>query len=90
MVTRKSKPKPPEGGVDVGLGGILRGLGGLVEKLTELAETGREISKTGEIRGPGPGKEVKGIYGFTVKVGLGGEGVKVEPFGNIRRDEESG
>jgi HSP20 family protein len=90
METRKGKGKPPEGGVDVGLGGILRGLGGLVEKLTELAETGRELSEAGEIRGPGPRKDIRGIYGFTVKVGIGGEGVKVEPFGNIRRDEESG
>lgn len=88
MAKRKGKGEPSEGGFDVGLGGILKGLGSLVEKLGELAETGREFSKTGEIQGPG--KEVKGIYGFTVKVGIGGEGVKVEPFGNIRRDEESG
>ena len=90
MAKRKGKDRPPEGGVEGGLGGILRGLGSLVEKLGELAETGRELSKTGEIRGTGPGKEIKGIYGFTVKVGIGGEGVKVEPFGNIRRDEASG
>ena len=90
MANRKGRDRPPEGGVEGGLGGILRGLGSLVEKLGELAETGRELSKTGEILGTGPGKEIKGIYGFTVKVGLGGEGVKVEPFGNIRRDEESG
>ena len=90
MAKRKGKDRPPKGGVEGGLGGILRGLGSLVEKLGELAETGRELSKTGEIGGTGPGKEIKGIYGFTVKVGIGGEGVKVEPFGNIRRDEESG
>lgn len=88
MAKRKDDGKPSEGGLDVGLGGILKGLGSLVEKLGELAETGRELSKTGEILGTG--KDVKGIYGFTVKVGLGGEGVKVEPFGNIRRDAESG
>lgn len=90
MAKRKGRDRAPEGGVEGGLGGILRGLGSLVEKLGELAETGRELSKTGEILGTGPGKEIKGIYGFTVKVGIGGEGVKVEPFGNIRRDEESG
>lgn len=88
MAKRKGKDATPEGGFDAGLGGILKGLGSLVEKLGELAETGREFSKTGETQGPG--KEIKGIYGFTVKVGIGGEGVKVEPFGNIRRDEESG
>jgi HSP20 family protein len=88
MAKRKGKDATPEGGIEGGLGGILKGLGSLVEKLGELAETGREFSKSGEIQGPG--KEVKGIYGFTVKVGIGGESVKVEPFGNIRRDEESG
>ena len=82
--------RKPETGLDVGLGGILKGLGGLVEKLGELAEAGGELSKSGEIHGLGPDREAKGVYGFTVKVGLGGEGVKVEPFGNIRRDEESG
>ena len=74
--------------IDFGLGGILKGLGGLVEKLGELAETGRDISRTGEL--PGLGKDVKGVYGFTFKVGLGGNGPKVEPFGNIRRDKRSG
>ncbi|MBI3624680.1 MAG: Hsp20/alpha crystallin family protein [Candidatus Rokubacteria bacterium] len=90
MAKRNGKDRPPEGGAETGLGGILRGLGSLVEKLGELAETGREFSKTGELREPGSGKGIRGIYGFTVKVGIGGEGVKVEPFGNIRRDEESG
>ncbi len=90
MAKRKGKDSPPEGGVEAGLGGILKGLGSLVEKLGELAETGRELSQTGEIRGPGSGKDIRGMYGFTVKVGLGGDGMKVEPFGNIRRDEESG
>lgn len=90
MTKRKAEAPPPGGGFDVALGGILKGLGTLVGKLSELAETGRELSKSGEIHGLGPGREVKGVYGFTVKVGLGGEGVKVEPFGNIRRDEESG
>jgi len=90
MAKRKGKDVTPEGGVEVGLGGILKGLGSLVEKLGDLAETGRELSQTGEIRGPGSGKEIRGMYGFTVKVGIGGEGIRVEPFGNIRRDEKSG
>jgi HSP20 family protein len=90
MAKRKGKDAIFEGGVEGGLGGILKGLGNLVEKLSELGETGREFSQTGEIQGPGAGKGIRGIYGFTVKVGIGGEGVKVEPFGNIGRDEESG
>jgi HSP20 family protein len=89
MTKKQSKAATPGDGIETGLGGILKGLGSLVEKLGELAETGRELSKTGEIHGLGS-KDVKGVYGFTVKVGLGGEGAKVEPFGNIRRDEQSG
>lgn len=85
---KKDKPVETNVGLDIGLGGILKGLAGLVEGLGELAETGEELSRTGEIHGSG--KEVKGIYGFTVKVGLGEEKAHVEPFGNIRKDQKTG
>ena len=71
-----------------GLGGILKGLGDLVEKLNELGEAGKQLSRTGEIHGSG--KDLKGIYGFTVKVGLGDDKPRVEPFGNIRKDTTTG
>jgi HSP20 family protein len=87
-MAEKRKDRTSQGEIGGGLGGILKGLGDLVEKLGELAETGRELSKTGEIRGPE--KQLRGIYGFTVKVGLGDEGPRIEPFGNIRRDVKSG
>ena len=87
-MTEKRKDRTSHGGIETGLGGMLKGLGDLVEKLGELGETGRELSKTGEIHGPE--KQVRGIYGFTVKVGLGDEGPSLEPFGNIRRDAKSG
>lgn len=66
-----------------GGGGFFKGLADVLEKLDNLAETGRELAKSGEFTA-GPGKEVKGMYGFNVRVGLGGERAKVEPFGNIR------
>jgi HSP20 family protein len=69
-------------------GGFLEGLAGLVEKLGELAEKGGELRESGQIGGP-EGK-VRGVYGFTVKVGLGEEGLKVEPFGNVRKDARTG
>ena len=68
-------------------GGILKGLGDLVEKLGDLEQQG-ELSRTGSINGPG--EQLRGIYGFTVKVGLGDQGPRIEPFGNIRRDATSG
>jgi HSP20 family protein len=79
----KDKPDAPRGAQ--GLGGILGGLGNLVEKLAEVAERAEEFSKNGEIQGGG--KAMTGVYGFTVKVGLGDQGVKVEPFGTIHRDK---
>jgi HSP20 family protein len=87
-MAEKRRDRTSHGGIETGLGGMLKGLGDLVEKLGELAETGQEFSKTGEIGGPG--RKPRGIYGFSVKVGLGDEGPRIEPFGNIRRDIRSG
>ena len=83
----KRREKQTHGGLEGGIGGILRGLGDLVEKLTDLEQQG-VVSKTGTIGGSG--EQVRGIYGFTVKVGLGDQGPRIEPFGNIRRDATSG
>ena len=87
-MNKKQNEKTPEGGFELGLGGMLKGLGDLVEKLGDLAKSGEQLSRTGEIHGPG--KDLKGIYGFTFKVGLGDDRPHVEPFGNIRQDRESG
>lgn len=88
MAARKDKSESTRGGgPQSGFEGILKGLSDLVEKLGDLAEKGGELRRTGEI-----GKEdaVKGVYGFSVKVGGMGEGVKIEPFGNIRKDRTKG
>lgn len=87
MNTRRHKSEPPGSAGGLRVSGILKGLADLVEKLDALSESG-ELSKTGEIRGAS--QELKGIYGYTVKVGLGDDPVKVEPFGNIRKDAKSG
>lgn len=73
--------------VTANMGGILSGLGGLVEKLGELAKTGEELKRTGQFQSA---SGAKGIYGFTVKVGLGEEEPHIESFGNIRKDEKTG
>ena len=59
----KSQKEPQDLNIDLGLGGFLSGLGNLVEKLSELAEKGEELKKTGEFGE----KELKGVYGFSVK-----------------------
>lgn len=89
MKTRKSTDSDgPRGEPFAGVGGLFSGLAELVGKLSELAETGQELRRTGELHGTG--KELKGIYGFTVKVGLGDKAPRVEPFGNIRKDKQTG
>ena len=80
------KEKKVAGNVD--FGGVLGGLGTFIQKLGELAEKGQELRESGEINGPG-GK-VKGVYGFHIKFGLGNDGVRVEPFGNVQTDERTG
>jgi HSP20 family protein len=83
MTKRK---KPGEGS---GFGGIFKGLADLIEKLGELAEKGEHLKKAGEFKQ----KDMKGVYGFSVKVGLGEQGdkeVRVEPFGNVRKDAKTG
>lgn len=88
MTQRKSRSGSNGGEKpEAGFGGLLRRLGNLVEKLGELAEKGQELSRTGQFS---TDKGLKGVYGFSVKVAQGGEGVKVEPFGNVARDKTTG
>jgi HSP20 family protein len=81
------------GGDDAGLGGFLGGLGALIEKLGDLAEKGQELKGMKEF---GDASGVRGVYGFTIKSdiladrGGGGSAVKVEPFGNVRKDQQTG
>lgn len=74
-------------------GGLFGGLGDLIEKLSELAEKGEELKKTQEFSTDFNGKEMKGVYGFNVKFGIGNDkksGIKVEPFGNMKADKKKG
>ena len=86
MARKKEPGDKPGGGVE----GLFKGLAELVEKLGDLAEKGGELSRSGEIPLGGQDKDRKRVFGFSVKMGLGGEGVKVEPFGNVTRDKTTG
>jgi len=72
-------------------GGFLSGMGNLIEQLGKLAQeaqqSGGSVSKSGEFKF-GSGQQAKGVYGFTVKSGIGDKGPRVEPFGNSRKNEE--
>ena len=87
MGAKKTGKKETGGEFDSGLGGIFKGLGDFVEKLSDLAEKGEEFQKTGEIKGLN--KNLSGLFGISIKVGgLGADKIKVEPFGNIHKDEK--
>ena len=83
-----------------GLSSLLGGVSDLVEKLEKLAESGGELSRSGSIPSQEPSKDpdggesakksARGVYGFSVKLGVGGKDFSVEPFGNLRRDRSSG
>ena len=65
-----------------GIDGLFKGIGKIIELASEMAEKGtEEITRTGEIAGLG--EKAKGMYGFTIKMGLGGA-PEVSQFGNIR------
>ena len=60
----------------------------LLQELQDLVEQGEELSRTGHFRA---GQEdVAAVYGFRVKLGIGGRGVRAQPFGNVGRNQETG
>lgn len=81
---RRERPSEGRVHIDLGFGELFKGLGGFLDLVGEMAEEGKsEMSRTQEIRGPGG---VRGVYGFSVKMGLGGKPV-VERFGNVLSTE---
>jgi len=74
--------------VEIGFGSLFKGLGDFVGVLGKLVEAGeQQVSRTGEFKVKGLGDKAHGIYGVSVRVGLGGE-PHVERFGNIRATKE--
>ena len=76
----------------IGAGGLLKGVGELIDLVSEMAEKGVQTQeKVREFQGEGPLKDVRGVFGVSVKMGIGGEGtereVSFEPFGNISKTE---
>ncbi len=81
----KRKEEEPQINLDLGLGGLFKGIGNLVELVSEMAEKGQStVEGTKEFTGEGALKDLKGVYGFSVKTGLGGT-PEVETFGNIKK-----
>lgn len=65
------------------VGGLLKGLEKFINLAEKVEEAGGEIRKEGEIKGLGSRKDVKGIYGFSIRTGIGGK-PSLQTFGNIK------
>ncbi|MBI4306770.1 MAG: Hsp20/alpha crystallin family protein [Chloroflexi bacterium] len=75
--------RPDDAGIhiDLGFGDLFKGLGNFMDLVGKMAEEGKsEIGETREVQGP---SGMRGVYGFSVKMGLGGTPT-IEQFGNIR------
>lgn len=89
MPPRKKVAGTPRGiGLDLGFGDLFRGLGDFIDLLSEAVETTgeSEVRKSGEFTVKGDDR-LRGVYGFTIRTGLGGAPT-VERFGNIRKTDE--
>ncbi|TCT02262.1 Hsp20/alpha crystallin family protein [Aquabacter spiritensis] len=64
------------------IGAVFRGLGGFVEMLGALVEKGEHLNQQGEFKVKGLGDQARGVYGFSVRSGLGGV-PQVRRFGNL-------
>ena len=81
---KKQLRDEPDIHIDLGFGKLFKGIGNFIDLVGQMTEKGEEfVEKTKEFRGEGALKDLKGIYGFSVKVGLGGKPT-VEPFGNVK------
>jgi HSP20 family protein len=85
---KKAEHAEAEPAVDIGFGSLFKGLGDFVGVLGKLVEAGEQhVERTGEFKVKGLGDKGHGVYGVSVRVGLGGE-PHVERFGNIRTTKE--
>lgn len=84
----KKKKSEEEASIDLGFGGLFKGLGNFVDMLSEMVEKGEEqVTRSGEFKVKGLGEKGRGVYGFSVRTGIGGI-PRVEHFGNIRSTDE--
>lgn len=83
MSERRKRSGEP---LEVSLGGLLKGMGGLFDLVAQMTEEGTE-ERTGSGKVSALGGKVKGVYGFSLRVGLGGRPI-IEQFGNVKATEE--
>ena len=91
-MAEKKRPEAKAGlNIDLGFGGMFKNIGDLVDLISDLAEkaetAGGEVTKGGEFDVKGLGEKARGVYGFSIRSGIGGA-PRVERFGNIRKTDE--
>lgn len=85
---KRARPAEGHAEVDFGFGSLFKGLGDFVGVLGKLVEAGEQkVERTGEFKVKGLGDKAHGVYGVSVRVGIGGE-PHIERFGNIRSTRE--
>lgn len=84
-MTDKKRPRDARASLDLGFGNLFKGLGDFIDLVSEMVETEgeTEVSKTAEFQVKGLGDKARGVYGFSLRSGIGGI-PRVERFGNIR------
>ena len=89
MVRKSTKTSGAAGeGLELDLGGLFRGLGNAVDLIDKLVEVGKKHGEQqGEFSVKGLGDKARGVYGFSIRTGIGGES-RVEPFGNVHSTDE--
>jgi len=84
--TMSQRREKPGEGIGFSVGGLFKGLGSLFDLVSKMVDEGEEeYARSGEVEAMG-GK-VKGVYGFSVRMGAGGKPV-LEQFGNIQAREK--
>ena len=74
--------------LNLGLGGLFEGLGGLVDLVGNMVAEGESLKRrTGSFQVKNLGEEARGVFGVSVRLGLGGE-PEVQRFGNLRTGED--
>lgn len=94
MTRKRKKTSATEGdgdsgGVTLDFGRLFSGIGDFVDLVGKLAESGeKHIERHGEFRVKGLGDQARGVYGFSIRSGIGGGGPRVQSFGNLYPSED--
>jgi HSP20 family protein len=86
MMTKKTKDTGHKDHAEPlsGIGAVFQGLGSFVELLGNMVEQGEQhIERQGEFKVEGLGDGTQGVYGFSIRSGLGGA-PQIRRFGNVR------